>query len=632
MISLGSLLVLPAVEAQQESEPISPPDRRDLLGRPIPWGNEVDGQFVSLWMPYTRLLYGQPIGLRLETANPTGPPPYLRLRLDGRAQTAFLEWTTDDGEPVTFIPPLRGGYSGRGGNLKTFRLQPTGKYARGPFLVPGAYRVRVIVEAEWNPSDPIAWAGKVESNVVEFLVLDAQNGFQRVPESQRAGVLDLVKALDDPNSEQRDRAEQELIALGLDVLPLVENAIDSSSSEMQLRARRIVVRVTEPLFKRHSWLDRNAAAALLAMLGDSAWDTLGDVMEADRLEYWRVEAARYVAAPVLEERDPLPPDVVDQLVEALTNESPASRIIALRTIPPTQNERVLAALVDLLADPYRVYPQVMMPCCPSPKHMVADEARSYAIPWRGSSIIGPLVDLGRHSDNTRVLAFVLGCLQSIGPDPQSLEFVRALVSAGKDSGRSRAVMALGNLGSDAIPDLMRIAEDLSVHTSLRRTAIEEMIQFGEADSAGPFLMRMLDDAESEVVSAAIMVIDRWRMQAAAPKLRRLAEDARAEHTVRAWAIASYGRLADREDARELFVELLDSTNASARSSAVVVLGAIQCRECVPRILDALSDPEWIVRTQADRALRAVFMKPEGVGFEPAEPDATLWANWWADQH
>lgn len=632
VISLGSLLVLPAVEAQQESEPTSPPDRRDVLGRPIPWGNEVDGQFVSLWMPYTRLLYGQPIDLTLGTANTTGQPPLIRLRLAGRQPTAFLEWTTDDGEPVTFVPPPSGASTWLGGSRTAFRLQPTGKFARGPFLIPGAYRVRVIVDAEWYPSDPIAWAGKIESNVIEFSILDTQNELQRVPESKRARALDLVKALDDPDSEQQNRAEEELIALGLDVLPVVENAIDSSSSEVQLRARRIVVSVTEPLFKRHWRDERNAVAALPAMLGDSAWNAIGKGMEAEDLEYWRVEAARYVAAPVIQDRDPLSPEVVDRLVEGLTSEAPHRRIVAMRTVPPTEDERLLAAVTDLVADPYLHSPRFMSRGETGPEHLVAVEARRYAIPWRGSSIIGPLADLGRRSDDARVLAYVFWSLQSIGPDPQSLEFVRDSVSSGNDIARSRAVETLGHLGSDAIPDLMRIAEDVSFKPNLRLTAIKQMAQYGEADTVGPFLIRMLDDEDSRVVREAIIVIDRLRVEAAAPKLRRLAKDARAEQNVRAWAIASYGRLADREDAKELAVELLESTNRSADSRAITLLGAIQCRECVPRLLDALSHPDWSMRAAADRALRAVFMKPEGVGFEPAEPDATLWANWWADQN
>ena len=254
--------------AQEPSKPVPPWERRDILGRPIPWGKEVAGQRVCLWMPATRLLYGQPIDIRVQTGSVSEEPPNLRVNWDGPERTAFFDWTNDQGETVTF-------------DYNRFRLQPTGKFAHGQYLVPGKYRVRLVIEAKRNPQDPIGWVGRLESNLLEFVVLenDEHARAQLVPNAIRARTVELVRALDDKKFARREQAERELLKLGFHVLPLLEQSLESPSKEARTRSERIFRKLTEPLFDPEisKWFHvRNQTPTLLSIFRDAAWNVLGD--------------------------------------------------------------------------------------------------------------------------------------------------------------------------------------------------------------------------------------------------------------------------------------------------------------------------------------------------------------------
>ena len=76
--------------SQEPKKPAPAWERRDILGRPIPWGEEVGGQRVCLWIPAPRLLYGQPIDVMLRTAQATDDPPHLELNWEGPQRTVFF--------------------------------------------------------------------------------------------------------------------------------------------------------------------------------------------------------------------------------------------------------------------------------------------------------------------------------------------------------------------------------------------------------------------------------------------------------------------------------------------------------------------------------------------------------------
>ena len=626
-VALTPLLLVIQTSAgpdQEPTKPIPPWERRDILGRPIPWGKEVADQRVCLWMPATRLLYGQPIDVHLETAQVTPNPPHLRLHWDGPRRTVFFEWTDDRGKPVTFQRRSAGSGSWLEGNGENLRLEPTETFARGRYLVPGKYRMRVVIDAKRWPADPLGWVGRVESNELEFVVIenDDRGRAQLVPETIRDKAAELVRALDAERFERRDNAEKGLIQLGFDALPLLEKSLEAASAEARSRSRRVLRTVARPLLEaRDPFFRVNQAVALLSTFGNEAWQAIGDDLPPVRLGLWRVDAARVAPVPSISEGDPLPSELVARLVKDLNSPEPHVRVAAMRSLPRTENKEVLTALVERLADTYKVLTGRMIGD-PVEERLVAYEAPS-AIAWQGKAIIEPLLTFARQEKNRAFRRQVLELLGSIGPDPRTLAFVRESVATGIKEDRLGAIPALGMLGPGTLPDLIKLAE------AGDWLAIQELSRHGDAKTLGPWLVNMLRHKYPQFAREVISMVEKFDLRELLPDLKRLAQDDNTEQNVQAQALGAFARMANRKDAEELLLERLGSKKTSARGNAVFLLAAIECRQAVPRILELLSDPEWYVRAQADTALRGLSQRPEGVGYDAARNrDPDLWRNWW----
>jgi len=631
-------LAEPRAGAQEAAGAKVPPawERPDILGRPIPWGKEVRGQRVCLWMPTTRLLYGQPIVVHLETAQRSDQPPYIRLEWDGLRRSIYLEWTTDRGEAVTFTR-WHDGAGTHLGNPTSLYLQPTGKFARGHYVVPGKYRMRVVIDSRRVPADPLRWIGRAESNALEFTVFESDDRGRGhlVRDELRAPAARLVSALDDQRFDRREAAERELFKCGFEILPLLEPALDSRSDEARRRARRILGALTAPLFgdrlpNRTSGIDE--AAALLAPLSDTFWKALRQELPASHEEHLRnlrVDAALVGPVPWTGEADQRPADAVRKLVADLNSEEPHVRAVAVRSVPPTSNGELLAALVARLSDSHKVYRVSIGD--PAPVHPIADEAGLHAIPRQGQAIIEPLLAFARKENDAWVRWRIFKALGMLGPDPRSLEFVRASIAAADPNELFVAVQTLAKLGPDAVPDLIKLAEagkQEGQNPNIPQIAVEQLAHHGKAQTVGPFLMKMLRQRDWAMVAAAIPFVEKVKSREALPELKRLAQDDTTEQNAQAWAIAAYARMAERKDAAVLLMERLDSTKPSARGMAAFQLAAIEWREAVPRILESLSDKDWYVRAQADQALRGLAERPEGVGYNAYDPNPSLWRDWW----
>src|SRR5262245_56804679 len=489
-LMLATLLVLltrvGSARSQEAPKPVPAWERRDILGRPIAWGKEVAGQRVCLWMPYTRLLYGQPIDVHLETAQASRKPPHLRLHWEGPRRTVFLEWTNDRGKAVTFYRRSAGTGSSLEGNGENLRLEPTETFARGRYLVPGKYRMRVVLDAQRWPADPLGWVGRVESNELELVVFenDERGREQWVPETIREKAAGFVRDLDIEKLERRDHAEKELVPLGFDALPLLEKSLESASAEVRARSRGVFRQVARPLLEaRDPFFRVNQAAALLSLFGDEAWKAIGEDLPPARLGLWRVDAARVAPVPSIQETDPLPPKLVDRIVKELTSPEPHVRVTAMRSLPRTENQEVLAALVERLADTYKVLTGQMIHD-PVEERLVAYEAPS-AIAWQGKAIIEPLLTFARQEKNRLWRRQILEVLGAIGPDPRTLAFVREAVASGTNEDRLGAIPALGMLGPGGMPDLIKLAE------AGDWLAIQELSRRADAKSLGPWLAKML---------------------------------------------------------------------------------------------------------------------------------------------
>lgn len=337
----------------------------------------------------------------------------------------------------------------------------------------------------------------------------------------------------------------------------------------------------------------------------------------------RVEA-KPVTLVVKEVETRLTPEAARLLITDLTAGDHAVRLAAVRRVLPTDNEEVLTALVGTLADPHKE---------PSPfstTHVVlvqpvAEAARRDVIPYQGPAVIGPLIAFADRPWNAPFRGVVVELLGKLGPDPRSLAFLRDLLATGSHHERYHTIQALGRIGREGIPELIRTARDKKQNDVIRRMAIEEMAHHGTAATVGPFLREALGYEESGYLTAAANVAEAVGYREALPDLKRQAEDEQGEQNARAAAIRAYAVLADRRDARELVRKLLGAKSAIGRWYAAKVLGAVVDEDDVPWLLDALSDPQCSFRFEVEHVLRWLADKPEGVG---RYGDAELWRAWW----
>jgi HEAT repeat protein len=618
-----------AVNADPPDKRIPFWDRPDPLGRKIPWGDEVDGQRACLNFPRTRLLYGQPLELQLVTTRREDKPPYLRVHMDGPNANVKIEWTTDTGEAIPFR--VHGiGWSQSIVSSDRFRVIPTGKFSKNGCVIPGSYRLTIVIDAVRDPSDGIEWVGRLKTNVLEITVVESTPEGRKKLLSNRARAEELIKTLDDSEFKKRSAAEAELMEMGVDVLPLLWTTGASATPNTRAAFHRISRKLTE--FKRPP--DPSFAGLTFGSFTDAVWAALADNFPESELERLRVEAAMYGPVPYEPGDGPPDPATVKRLLADLRDPRPWVRIAAARAVPDNAGEELLAALVKLLDDPYSVLPR-QWAGEPPRERIIATNTRRHVLPRFGKSIIGPLLDFARkHPKPALIDHLVIPLLGDLGFDPRGLEYLNHAVSYGHDDSRWLAIRALGDYGPNGTDILLQVAKT-PVATGQaniqRREAIETLPKTGDAKTVGPVLRELLKEKNWEFISAAAQGLDRLNVREAVPDLMRVTRDEATEQNARSAAIAAVSRLADRADAEAMLMELTRSKSVSARGQSAHWLAALECRAAIPRLLELLTDEDWYVRAMTDHALRSLAQKPEGVGYDDHKPNPEKWREYWKNR-
>ena len=123
-----------------------------------------------------------------------------------------------------------------------------------------------------------------------------------------------------------------------------------------------------------------------------------------------------------------------------------------------------------------------------------------------------------------------------------------------------------------------------------------------------------------------------KLRQAWSQIARICRDEAIDFNVRYAAMRACCKLADREPAARLMLELTgQKVHQAVRGQAATHLAELGHIAAVPRILELLEAKESIVRARADAAMRAFAQKPEGVGYRShGGPDeARRWRQWWA---
>jgi HEAT repeat protein len=630
---LVAMLLLPGPQAVAEGPASKPPEApsEDAFGRPLRWSEPVGGARISLHQLRTRLFHGEPVSVIVQSLNPRDGP-YLYLTWTGAERTAKLELTTAGGEAVPFTVELTRQGAGLEGAYHVARLWPQGKFARGRYFAPGAYRVRLVVDCKPDRSHGRSWSGRIASRVVAFEVLGEGEGrMALVPPALRERAAAWVRDLGAADFRKREAAVKAVEPVTLEVLPPLEDALASKDPEQAARARRLVLARLQPVLAQphgpYGYLTWEDVGPVLASFGEPTWQLLRQQLKGQLPPALKIQAALF--APVGPHKDLARPtgEQVARVVARLGDPDPLVRLRAVRALTRTGDERILKALAERLADPFSYTSP--SECRGYTFFPVVHEARA-ALIWQGKAAVGPLIGWGRaHPAQGGEVARLLG---RIGPDPQALTYLAELVNGPVHDGRAFGVQALAKFGPAGGAALFKKARDVAEVHTIRRDAITALGYCGDAKAHGPFLVGMLGDASNEFVWAAATALGKLKDREALPALLRVARDEKVDQNARYAAMHAVVGMVERKEAEALLLELLEPRrHGGVRGVAMGLLAEFDCKKAIPLILDALADADWYVRARADGALRGFAGRPDGVGYDAQRPDPAPWRAYWKQQ-
>ena len=638
-------LVLAAVLSAPAADPSAKPaEQRDILGRALPWGEPSGGERASLSIIGKRLLYSQPVELELRLSRADGKPTCVRLLHDGSGPGKVKLSVLDAaGKAVA----CRARFGGEASGYFTVSLAPTGPHALGRYFKPGRYRVRAQIESAKEPVYPQVWTGRLSTNEVAFEVLPLKGEARRppLPDALRKKAEKLIAQLDADDFQRRRQAQAALESLSLDVLPLVEKAAEDGSAEAAARAKRIITRLAFRVVKPE-WDSLKGPfprpGPVLARFGQPTWRILRGKLAYSHYASLRVQGACY--APAGEYRDirKPSPDVAKQIVARLNSNDPYVRLRAARGLSATSDPKILGALSGLLADSFF--------CCTDLRRMGrldprGETGRCYAIReharealrWQGSRAVEALIAFAGKTDKAGAREEATRLLGQFGPDKRILRFFRQRIAALGDKADWALGEALRNLGAAGAELDLELARNVKANHTMRYNAVCRL-GAGEPKTVGPFVLKMLRNDKSRLVSAACVALCTLKLPASTDDLARICRDKKKPQRTRREAMAALCNNADPVRAGEVLISLLgESVPRGVRRSAVMYLGAIGCRQAVPKLLALLEHPDGTLRSALGVALRQLARKAEGVGFDPdattprqRKTQAAKWRRFWKE--
>jgi len=193
---------------------------------------------------------------------------------------------------------------------------------------------------------------------------------------------------------------------------------------------------------------------------------------------------------------------------------------------------------------------------------------------------------------------------------------------------SNALASIEGWASGGVTLWRAILADPKTHSNQRRMAIEQLGRHGDANIDGPTIHQLLNSQVSDNQSAASQALGLLKYKPALPDLERVARDHRLDQNARYEAVDSYLALANRDAGDRLLVDLTDARHGNrVRGQVFVRLGQRKVLAARPILLEALADSA--TNHSADRGLRGLADRWEGVGFQPNSPIPQLWRDYWA---
>ena len=542
-----------------DPDPRSPPD---VFGRPRPHGEPVEKGFVGLYAGRTTLAFGQPMRADLfAVAASERNGPYVNPSLT-HAPNAKLELTDAAGKPVPFRLE-DGGYNGGNGLEQcSFTLWPTKEHAAGVCWKPGQYTLKATVTNPNEPAAPNKLPGQFKSNKLEFTVRE------------------FGAALDTWDGKGKLRQSTHNATEADDVCLFVAGLDDAS---------------VERLMKD------GVGPFVLVPNGPAV--------------------ARFAAVTVPQDRK-LTAAEVKKLLTDLADDNPATRIQAVRSVPPTAPPEVFVAAVAILADPYSELSRGNKIFSTHPLRGFAADALGRL----GTGVIGPLLAFAEQKEHAAHRPQVARILGRIGPTESAEKFLRAAIYSPDRDLSAAAQEAASTWGKHGVP-LFR--ELLTVAKLPKEAAIKALGRSGDLKTDGPALRVFLAATDWGEIQAAVEALTALRDTEPLSEFERIARDRGIDQNARYPAVNAVLALGDAKTADRLLLDLIQRKGDRLRGFALQSAGMRRLNDALPVALDALDDTDWFTRVMADYALRGLAGDRAGVGYDPGKPDAKLWRDFWA---
>jgi cellulose synthase operon protein C len=376
--------------------------------------------------------------------------------------------------------------------------------------------------------------------------------------------------------------------------PALVNELDRGrlSRELVLDALRALgdTRALVPVLGLVS--DKDPAVRLAAMRalrpllgkGSRAADVVGDLLDDPELEI-RIMAAEYLG--LMQAEVALP--ALMQIAASARAEIRlrAAAVSALGEIGSTKATKTLLAILRT---------------GPAPLQLAAANSLIYI---QDPISVMPLLDLVEEAPRA-ARASVVRTLGGVLRDRSHDRARRALEALAADAPLDvslSAVAALGAMSAPASrPILMQLARGGQIDR--RRAAIEALGNLPPGGEEGvTFLLDQVRSTDDRVAAAAAWSLGKWRAVGARPVLLRASR--RRGFATPINATAAFALLADRADARAV-LELIGHRSRLVRANAAFAAGRLRLVDArAPLVALLTSDPSWLVRVAAARALSRI---------------------------
>lgn len=312
-------------------------------------------------------------------------------------------------------------------------------------------------------------------------------------------------------------------------------------------------------------------------------------------------------------------DEAKALVNDLADDDADKRLAALLRVRPGAPESVVVAVLGRLSDAYRE-PQASF------------DGASYDYVLRRAAVecvahLGPpaapvVLTFAQGKVNRRVREECVRLLGRLGHTADGEKWLRELLAA--DQNVAAVQNAAEAWGGSGAPLLRAVVAKPMANRIVRLSAMNALGKHGDPKADVKLLRPFLISNDWEFRAVAVMALGNLRDTESVPAFEKLARDPKEENHVRRKATERALVLLDKAAGDKLVLDVVKTADGLLMGEVAEQAAARKLTAAVPHLLAGLGDEHTHTREQADKALRALTGRPDGVGYDPQKGNADLW--------